>query len=149
MKKLMVGETPINVQIWDTGGQERFRTITKNYYNKADGIALVYDCGDEKSYGEIQNWMTQIESHAKVGVVKILVAAKCDRPDYKVPKLEGVRLAEECQIPFFETSAKLGSGVKEAFDYIVNAVVKNEAVPEGITLESAKTEEMKDKGGCC
>lgn len=54
----------IKLQIWDTAGQERFRTITTAYYRGAMGILLVYDVTDEKSFGNIRNWVKNIEQHA-------------------------------------------------------------------------------------
>jgi small GTP-binding protein len=47
----------IKLQIWDTSGQERFKTITINYYKKAKGVILVYDCTDDSSFDNVQRWL--------------------------------------------------------------------------------------------
>lgn len=52
------------MQIWDTAGQERFRTITTSYFRGAQGILLVYDVTDRKSFDSISNWVNQLEQHA-------------------------------------------------------------------------------------
>jgi len=51
----------VKLQIWDTAGQERFRHITRNYFNKADGIMIVYDATNEETFLSVANWIKQIE----------------------------------------------------------------------------------------
>ncbi len=62
----------------DTAGQERFRTITTAYYRGAMGILLVYDVSDENSFGNVRNWMRQIDQNAAENVNRILIGNKCD-----------------------------------------------------------------------
>ena len=106
----------VKLQIWDTAGQERFRTITTAYYRGAMGILLVYDVTDEKSFGNIRNWMRNIEQHATENVSLMLLGNKCDMADKQVVDTElGQALADEFQIPFAETSAKNSINVEDAF----------------------------------
>ena len=71
----------IKLQIWDTVGQERFRTITTAYYRGAMGIMLVYDITNEKSFDNIKNWIRNIEEHASADVEKMILGNKCDMND--------------------------------------------------------------------
>jgi len=106
----------IKLQVWDTAGQERFRTITRAYYRGAHGIMLVYDVTDSKSFGNIRNWMRNIEQHASSSVNKVLVGNKCDMADKRMIATEkGQALADEYGIKFFETSAKTGYNVEDSF----------------------------------
>ncbi|KAI9495321.1 rab family GTPase [Zychaea mexicana] len=106
----------IKLQIWDTAGQERFRTITTAYYRGAMGILLVYDVTDERSFGNVRNWFSNIEQHASEGVNKILIGNKCDMEEKRVITTEqGQALANELGIRFMETSAKANIGVEGAF----------------------------------
>ena len=90
-------------QIWDTAGQERFRTITTSYFRGAQGILLVYDVTDRRSFDSIRNWISQIQQHADVSVNKILVGNKCDITEEKVVSTaEGQKLADEYGIDFWE-----------------------------------------------
>merc|ERR1712199_105500 len=73
----------MKLQIWDTAGQGRFRTITQAYYRGAMGILLVYDVTDDKSFGNIRTWMRNIDQHANEQVVKVLLGNKCDMPEDK------------------------------------------------------------------
>ncbi|KAI8879602.1 GTP-binding protein SAS1 [Backusella circina FSU 941] len=147
----------IKLQIWDTAGQERFRTITTAYYRGAMGILLVYDVTDDKSFGNVRNWFSNIEQHASEGVNKILIGNKCDMEDKRVISTEqGQALANELGIRFKETSAKTNIGVEEAFFDLARDIKKRlidtqqpqqTRQREEVKLDS--TPEKTNSGGCC
>ena len=89
IKTINVQDQRVKLQVWDTAGQERFRTITQTYYKGAMGIILVYDCTEESTFNNIQNWLKQIETHASSGVTKVLVANKTDLPNRVIPTERG------------------------------------------------------------
>eukprot|EP00830_Metopus_es_P004298 TRINITY_DN1396_c0_g1_i4.p1 TRINITY_DN1396_c0_g1~~TRINITY_DN1396_c0_g1_i4.p1 ORF type:complete len:218 (-),score=40.20 TRINITY_DN1396_c0_g1_i4:14-667(-) len=134
VKQIQVEDKPYKFEIWDTGGQERFRTIAKSYYDRAMGVLLVYDCSDEKSFANIRNWVNSLENHAHVGIVKILIAAKCDLPEKKISSATAKALATELKMEFFETSSKLNKNVEQAFTSIAEQIMKKE-----IEFEASKT----------
>jgi len=152
----------IKLQIWDTAGQERFRTITTAYYRGAMGILLVYDVTDEKSFGNIRNWIRNIEQHATESVNKMLIGNKCDMVDKKViDTARGKALSEEYGIKFLETSAKTGQNVEEAFitlakdikKRLIDSAEKTQSdAPSTNTLSlssSNGTDSSKDNKKCC
>ena len=106
------------MQIWDTAGQERFKTITQNYYKGSMGIILTYSVIERDTFENITGWLKQINDHADENVCKLLIGNKMDMPGRTVAKEEGERLAAECGIPFFETSAKDGTNIQTAFTTI-------------------------------
>merc|ERR1712032_667118 len=107
IKTIDINGKRVKLQIWDTAGQERFHTITTSYYRGANGIMLVYDITNAKSFDNIHNWLRNIEQHASEDVEKMLLGNKCDMEDKRViPKQRGEMLAREHGIKFFETSAK-------------------------------------------
>ena len=64
----------VNAHLWDTAGQDRFRSMTKSYYQGAHGIILVYDCTNEASFANIRKWCGDIEGHmGSARVNKILI----------------------------------------------------------------------------
>jgi Ras-related protein Rab-8A len=78
IKSITIGDAKVKLQIWDTAGQERFRTITTAYYRGAMGILLVYDVTDDTSFGNVRNWMRQIQQNAAENVNRVLLGNKCD-----------------------------------------------------------------------
>jgi small GTP-binding protein len=154
IKIINLEEKQIKLQIWDTAGQERFRTITKTYYKGAHGIILTYDVTDENSFKNIRNWVKQIEQNAQTNVCKVLVGNKCDREDRKVSYDEGLQLANEFKMPFFETSAKSNYNVNETFTFLTKDIL---SISEPKTNDKKDTVEIEKKGnvgkdkkkGCC
>ena len=111
-----MNEERVKLQVWDTAGVARFRTITQAYYRGAMGILLVYDVTDRQSFENIRNWIKNIKQHASETVRKILLGNKCDMDEKRaVSTEEGQKLADEFGIQFFETSAKSGDNVENAF----------------------------------
>lgn len=108
------------MQIWDTAGQEKFRSIVQQYYKGAMGIILTYSVTDKKSFQNIEIWMKQIMSHAPDAVI-ILVGNKCDL-EPEIPSDQGEQLAKSHNIKFFETSAKTGKNVEEIFQVLAKDI---------------------------
>ena len=140
----------IKLQIWDTAGQDRFRTITKTYYKGSHGVILVYDVCDERSFGNVKNWVNQIEQNAKSSICKVLVGNKCDKAERVITEEQGRKLAEEYNMKFYETSAKTGQNVEEAFTYLTREILKiyknKEGHTGGVTLNG---KDDKKHQGCC
>ena len=80
----------VKLQIWDTAGQEQFRTITRSYFRGAQGIVLVYDITDRGTFNSVRSWMAQIADHADAQVNRVLVANKSDNEaERRVSSAEG------------------------------------------------------------
>ena len=61
IKNLPIENVIVVLQLWDTAGQERFRSITKQYFRKADGVVIMYDVTSETSFTNVRNWMTSVQ----------------------------------------------------------------------------------------
>ena len=116
IKTFDVDGKKLKLQIWDTAGQEKFRTITESYYKGSAGVILTYACNDRKSFENVGSWMKQIDARSRLGICKILVANKCDALTRVVSTEEGQQLADSYGIKFFEVSAKEDFNIKELFD---------------------------------
>lgn len=102
IKMLQIEDKRVKMQIWDTAGQERFRNITQTYYKGAAGIILAYSITDNRSYGNITNWIKQIETNSSEDVCKILIGTKTDlEADRQVTFEEGSVLAKKYSMQFF------------------------------------------------
>jgi GTPase SAR1 family protein len=102
------------MQIWDTAGQEKFRSIVQQYYKGAMGIILTYSVTDKRSFQNIEGWMKQIAVNAPDAVI-VLVGNKADLNERQVQTEDGQQLAEKFGLKFYETSAKVGTNVEEVF----------------------------------
>jgi len=108
--------TVVKLQIWDTSGQQSFRSITRSYYRGAQGILLVYDVTRKDSFAYLKSWLEEIDQNADENVTIILVGNKCDLADKRqVSEQEGRAFAEENKILFLEASAKTSINVEQAF----------------------------------
>ena len=105
-REIKISGKIIKLQIWDTAGSDRYRSITKAYYKGSKIIFLVYDVTNLNSFKNIKNWMKDIEDFKKEKVYIVLVGNKCDSLDRVITEEEGINLAKEYKIDFFETSAK-------------------------------------------
>ena len=115
IKTLIIEEKKIKLQIWDTAGQDRFRTIVSSYYRGAHGILLIFDLTDIESFKSLNNWLIEIERNANKNVIKILIGNKCDLNERKVTMKQANEFAEENGMKYIETSAKNNINVVDAF----------------------------------
>ena len=151
MKKKEIDGKIIKVQIWDTAGHERFRSITYSYYRGANAIIIVFDITDKKSFLSITEWLKQIEKHAKENVFKFLVGNKSDlAEERKVTFEEAKEYADEHELPYIETSAKEGININELFESSIKSFLSNNKYIGGdknIKLNNQSTTSENNK--CC
>mmetsp|Transcript_16239 Transcript_16239/g.36405 ORF Transcript_16239/g.36405 Transcript_16239/m.36405 type:complete len:215 (+) Transcript_16239:82-726(+) len=110
-----VEDQRVKLQIWDTAGQEAFRSITRAYYRGATGALLVYDISRRATFDHLAQWLTDARQNAQPNMVIILIGNKCDLERREVAYEEGAWFARQNGLFFLETSAKTGSNVEAAF----------------------------------
>eukprot|EP00117_Sycon_ciliatum_P029042 scpid79539/ scgid23216/ Ras-related protein Rab-27A len=122
----------INLQLWDTSGQERFRSVTSSIYRNAYGYMMVFDLTNEKTFMNIRDWLTTLrENVASItdDPDVILVGNKVDLHDLHDSSEDMVDLAEvqkwadDNDMTFIQTSARTGSGVDAAFNALIEIVM--------------------------
>jgi len=114
------------LQIWDTAGHERFRSIVSTYYRGAHGIIVVYDITNKNSFVGIQKWLNEAERHANRQVKVLLLGNKTDlEQERQVSAQEAQRWVKDKEgILFIEASAKTGDNVEESFMLLIKEIVK-------------------------
>ena len=111
---------------------------SNSYFRGVQGILLMYDVTDRRSFESIPNWVGQIRQHADAHVHMIVVGNKCDMLDEKVVSTEeGQKLAAEFGIPFWECSAKTDINVDQSFQGLA-AAVKDRLVADGVGGPASK-----------
>ncbi|XP_063254321.1 EF-hand calcium-binding domain-containing protein 4A [Prinia subflava] len=149
VKSLMVDDTQVALQLWDTAGQERFRSITKQYFRRADGILVMYDVTAEGSFLAVRNWMSSVQEGIEDGAVVFLLGNKLDavqRETQNVPKAEGERLAKEYRAVFYECSAMTGYNIMEPMLHMARLLTAQEDRQRENALQ---LEDISRRKGCC
>jgi Ras-related protein Rab-2A len=113
-KNVEIDNKIFRVQIWDTAGQENFRSITRAYYKNSVCALIVFDINNEDTFDSVQSWIQECKLQTPKTVTMILVGNKCDL-ECKVDRNKAKEIAEENGMLYFETSAKTGKGVDELF----------------------------------
>ena len=114
-KTIYYNESIFKIQLWDSAGQEKYRSLIPSYIRGASLIILVYDLSWRESFEAIKNWLGFVNQYANRDLIKlVLVGNKLDL-ERKVKTEEGQKLAEKEGMLFFETSAKTAEGVINMF----------------------------------
>ncbi len=144
--------TQAKLNIWDTCGDEKFRAITRQYYNDAHGILLIYDISNRDTFDDIEKWVEDIKNSAPVDCVIFLIGNKSDLIDKRqVTYQEGKNKAEELGLLFNEVSAKNGDNILLIFGNISEAIIeqfersKTEISEIKKNIKSLGTPELKNK----
>ena len=115
-KHIVYKNTSYLVQIFDTAGQEDFKSIIRGYYKGAAVAMVVYDITKEITFENATNWIKECQNFAPSTAILCLIGNKCDlEQERKISKERGENLANEYDMLFFETSALNGEGINEAF----------------------------------
>ena len=149
----------VKFEIWDTAGQERFRNITNQYYKGADGIVLVFDLTDRKSFDKTREWMAQIKANTRSEeIAVVLLGNKCDAEPKVIQNNEAIALGEELgHIKYFQTSASQNIGIIESFEYLAREILNKKNIdlnkkdtPQGKGMNiSNGGKTPKQKKECC
>ena len=148
-KKIEKNGKRVLLQIWDTAGEERFRNVTKNYFQASQGFVLAYDINSKESFEKVQYWVEEIKSNAEEKIKCILIGTKCDLDKREVSEEEGQNLGQKYGYKFLETSAKENININETFETLVSEIMDNfkENGRQSLTLSTNKLGKKKKK--CC
>ena len=127
-KNINIKDKIYRVQIWDTAGQENFRSITRSYYKNSVCALIVYDISSKESFNNISKWMSDCKNQSPKNILMILIGNKMDLIEKReVTYEEGKEFADKNDMLFFETSAKTGNNIDNVFyDSASNIVQKME-----------------------
>ena len=136
-KRLEINNYDIDILINDTAGQERFRSITKMFYKGSDGILLGFDLTNKKTFDQLGYWINQIEANKSTDypLSIVLFGNKYDRKEVIEIKEDDIQsMKKKYNIEYFSTSAKDGTNVQNAFEYLVKKTIKDRGLLKTIGL---------------
>ena len=153
----------IKLQIWDTCGQEIYKSLISNFYRNSSLAVLVYAIDNKESFNHVENWLNDLKSQANPDVRIFLVGNKADlEEDRKIKKEEGEKYKEDQHLDLFmETSAKTGHNARNVLveaakilykDYLkFDENTQKEKEDESKNKDKKKLikKEQKVKKGCC
>lgn len=144
----------IELQLWDTAGQELFRSVTRGYYRGALVAYLVYDITSQGSFQSLNRWIDDLKQATPNDVITILIGNKSDMAaNRQVSVEEAEEFAKQHNMKYFEASAKNGERVTEAITSclpVIDEKVDNGALSKPTQTESIIYEqENRKSGGCC
>ena len=150
-KIITIDGTDVKLEIWDTGGSEKYRSLTPMYYRDARAAVLVYDITNETSFQEAEQWYSEFRERGQPNAIVVCAANKCDlESQRKVSKKSGEDFALNNQIEYIrETSALSGEGIRELFTDLAKELLT--LAPQEIGNEIEITDVDNDVGnnnGC-
>jgi small GTP-binding protein len=135
----------IQLHIWDTAGQEKFKSVTKHYYRGTDICLLTFDLSDSLSFDSVEHWVTEIKNYTPEGCVVVLLGNKADLAIRSVEREKALNYAKLQGFYYFETSALwnreddiakdgVSGGVETVLDVVISQIYKNHTTKEEVVL---------------
>ena len=138
----------VELQIWDTAGMERDKSLGAIYYRDAQAAVIVYDQTNPESADALESWLESFRATVKTQCYIAIAANKDDLPNKMVP-IDKIRSwASEQGFYFFVTSAKSGTGVTEMFEALIEGLMKDKSFETRTSPKLRKTN-TNGKKGCC
>mmetsp|Transcript_23540 Transcript_23540/g.75546 ORF Transcript_23540/g.75546 Transcript_23540/m.75546 type:complete len:160 (-) Transcript_23540:780-1259(-) len=121
-----INDRQVKLQIWDTAGQESFRSITRSYYRGAAGALLVYDITRRETFKHLTRWLEEARQNSNGNMVVMLIGNKADLEHRRAVSVEeGKQFALQNGLIFMETSAKTAFNVEQAFIQTADKIYQN------------------------
>ena len=159
IKIIRKGNEVIKVSIYDTAGEERFKTLIKHYYRGANGILLIFDLTKKSTFDKLNIWLEDLrENSDNIDNLYIhLIGNKNDLEEQRAISFEeATNFAKKNKLPYMEVSAKTGKNIKNLFDEVIKGAMikminnlKENDKKDIMTLSFLDKDEVKEKNLFC
>ena len=133
--------TSLKLNIWDTVGQEKFRSLTRQYYRDCHGAIIVFDITKKKTFDYVFTWIQEIKNYGNEDTVIIILGNKSDLSEEREISQKEIKDELNGEYYYFEVSAKNGNNILMAFDKMKKLIMQNKKIIE----ERNKLNENKNK----
>ncbi len=152
--------TIANLNIWDTAGEERFRVLTRQFYQDSHGALIIYDITNKESFNKVENWVKDIIKNAPPDCITMIIGNKSDLNSKRIISYDEANiLSQRYNVFFFEVSAKNGNNVALAFEKLTYEIINKQIEEEKnenryVRKDKRNTINLEDtknnvKNGCC
>jgi len=155
-KTMYLEDRTVRLQLWDTSGQERFRSLIPSYIRDSSVAVVVYDITNVNSFQQTNKWIDDVRAERGNDVIIMLVGNKTDLAEKRQVATEsGEAKAKELNVMFIETSAKAGHNVKQLFRKVASALPGMENTPDKkedlieVQLKDTPQDQNPQEGGGC
>ena len=140
---IKVEDSFLKLQIWDTAGQESFRSITKIFYRAAHAVFLCYSINRRETFENLGNWLREVQEQCYPDVMIFLVGNKQDlESEREVSRESAIRFQRENNIKYWtETSAKSGEFIESLFldasKFLYRQLMNSETTSQGSNSDAS------------
>ena len=133
----------VSLVIWDTAGQEKYRSLVPMYLRNAEAVIIVFDCSDAESFDSLKDWLAQVKNDGVPNCKVYIVGNKVDLDPFTNMESMGTAL-DELEHEYYFTSAKTGEGIEELFVKVANdlTIIDKRSVGEQLIRS-------ENSSGCC
>jgi Ras-related protein Rab-5C len=148
-KVIPLGNFNIKMQVWDTGGSEKYKSLIPVYFRNADAALIFYDITSQKSFEEVLSWLSDVRDKGPDKIVVGLIGNKADLESRReVSREKGEELAKQKELLLFkETSALTGEGVHDVFMEMAKIIMENRKQTN--SSNGLIAPQKSEKKGCC
>jgi Ras-related protein Rab-1A len=151
-KTIQTDTEKIKLQIWDTAGEERHKSLTNAFYRGSYAVIFVYDITDIESFKNVEYWLQDFNNSNSNNALKLLVGNKTDLDSKRTVKTDdAIEFAKMNDMTFIECSAKIDTGIDDIFKPIIRAIIDGNTPQLLITKVPIKVKIISEEvnNNCC
>lgn len=149
-KKLNINSNEVKIQIWDTAGQEKYRSITEAYYRGSSGAIIVFDITNEASFDAVKTWVQDYKDHQLENFNIILAGNKSDLDERRhITNQAAEEYASSIDVKYFEVSAKSSENIDDLFNTFATDLYNKNAVTKPVHSQDVSVKKTQESRKCC
>ena len=146
-KQEIIDNKTINIKLWDTAGEERYKSLTQNLFRNAEGVLLVFDVTKIDTFNNLKEWISSIKLNMEgknIFIPVVIIGNKLDMEDQReITKEQAEKFVSENNYKYFETSAKTGEGVDKSIRELATQILKQEGQMDDQKAARATSRQLK------
>jgi small GTP-binding protein len=151
-KIMNIKNKKVRIQIWDTAGQEKYKSITKNLFLKVMGALVLYDITNEESFTKLKEWVELIKEECGRHIKILIIGNKSDLESQRaIDKEDAMKYANEEKVQYIECSSKTGENVEKAIIMLSEKILESTEISmdSSLMLDSTLLSSNIKKRKCC